>query len=199
MLAALEERKLSEAHDEERKLMEASDTVRASGMEETIVTAKETIVTAEETIVTMPLSYEWWSDTSIPMRFTLSQSTEVTHNSRRLVFKLPSEEAIFLLPPCSHVICYNETGTKRAYTPISAGSRCGEFDLLVKTYEKGVMSTYLTNLEVGASVAMTAKRGAFHYEPSKIERIVMLCGGTGLAPMYQVRHSFPNHNRNRNP
>ena len=37
----------------------------------------------------------------------------------------------------------------RPYTPISAPDACGHFDLIVKSYEQGVMSKHFASLKVG--------------------------------------------------
>ena len=76
----------------------------------------------------------------------------------------------------------------RPYTPISDNARLGSFQLLVKRYPNGAVSQYLHALPVGTPVE-------FKHIPFNIKAqypfegkatITMLCGGTGIAPIYQA-------------
>merc|ERR1711871_1507120 len=42
---------------------------------------------------------------------------------------------------------------------------------------------------VGNSIEITAHRGKFSFEAGCWDRVIMLCGGTGIAPMWQVAHA----------
>lgn len=85
---------------------------------------------------------------------------------------------------------------ERAYTPSSKFSQAGSFDLLVKVYPDGVMSSYLDSLEVGATVEMRGPHGTIGYPSAgtitrgkhsqSASHLVMLAGGSGITPMLQL-------------
>lgn len=51
----------------------------------------------------------------------------------------------------------------RSYTPTTLEEDKGHFDLVVKTYEKGNISRYLSLLTIGQSVKIKGPKGKFHY------------------------------------
>ncbi len=75
----------------------------------------------------------------------------------------------------------------RPYTPISSNSTVGSFRLLVKVYEQGVASQHLARMEVGETVEF--KHIEFNIKaqyPFGKKHISMICGGSGITPMYQA-------------
>jgi cytochrome-b5 reductase len=82
----------------------------------------------------------------------------------------------------------------RPYTPISTNAAKGYFDLLVKNYgPTSKMSRYLTNeLQVGDTVhfSHSAKNVKIQAPFDPYQNIVMLVGGTGIAPMIQALHAI---------
>ena len=77
------------------------------------------------------------------------------YDTKILSFGLP--EAVSLdLPVCACLLVqgFDKAGEPaiRPYTPTSPNEQKGSFDLLVKIYEKGVVSQWLNNLETGAMV-----------------------------------------------
>ena len=76
----------------------------------------------------------------------------------------------------------------RPYTPISSNEVAGSFELLVKMYEKGVVSRWLGELRPGALVGfkLEARDIRAQYPFQGKTKINMICGGTGVTPMYQI-------------
>jgi cytochrome-b5 reductase len=74
----------------------------------------------------------------------------------------------------------------RAYTPSSPIDQAGYFDLVIKTYEFGKMSSYLHSLEVGQEVEVRGPVGRFKYVPNAHRFVGLIAGGTGLTPCLQV-------------
>ena len=77
----------------------------------------------------------------------------------------------------------------KPYNPISSNSVKGSFDLLIKSYDDGSASKFASSLTVGDKVAF--KQAKFNIKPFRypfpgVERLTMLAGGTGLAPMLQA-------------
>jgi len=130
---------------------------------------------------------EEWS--SLPLK---SVST-VNHDSKLFEFALPTDTTPLNLPVCACLLLkapgIGEGGEDvvRPYTPVSDDLRTGSFDLLVKVYENGNASQFLNNLSVGSRVEF--KHIPFNVKeqyPFAKESLVMLCGGTGITPMYQA-------------
>jgi len=57
---------------------------------------------------------------------------------------------------------------------------------MVKTYEKGNISRYLSLLSVGQTVRIKGPKGQFNYRPGLSPHIGMIAGGTGITPMLQI-------------
>ena len=94
--------------------------------------------------------------------------------------------------------------TSRSYTPISKITKKDEFDLLVKVYfpnakftNGGLISQQLNTMKVGDNLMIAKSNSQFVYkgkgcvffaETVKMKRyskFSMVCGGTGITPMYQ--------------
>ncbi|XP_069837777.1 NADH-cytochrome b5 reductase-like isoform X2 [Dendropsophus ebraccatus] len=80
----------------------------------------------------------------------------------------------------------NGAEIQRAYTPISAIDASGHFEVLIKVYERGLMSQYVKCWRPGDSVAWRGPFGGFLYKPNKFGELLMLCSGTGIAPMLPI-------------
>merc|ERR1719343_1523147 len=78
----------------------------------------------------------------------------------------------------------------KPYNPISSNSVVGSFDLLIKSYEKGVVSKYADALKPGDRVEFKQIKGNIKkwVYPFDKSSITMLAGGTGIAPMMQALH-----------
>jgi len=149
--------------------------------------------------------------------YPLLSVTPYNHNTSVFEFGLrrrgdsTTDDPVSLnLPVCSCILMGNvprgddETMQVRPYTPISDNSMLGKFQLLIKRYPAwgsptfpqnykppGVMSNYIHNLKVGATVrfkhiAVNIKKP---YPFTGIKTITMLAVGVGIAPMLQALHS----------
>ncbi|KAJ2709562.1 NADH-cytochrome b5 reductase [Coemansia spiralis] len=122
-------------------------------------------------------------------KFRLVQKEPVSGNTARYRFALPSAEAVLGLPIGRHIQLMVEADGKevaRSYTPTSTDSDRGYFELVVKTYDAGVVSSRLAQLQIGDSVSVRGPRGAFQYQPNMARALGMIAGGTGITPMYQI-------------
>ncbi|KAH7054728.1 nitrate reductase [Linnemannia elongata] len=139
----------------------------------------------------------------------LVEKIHLTHNTRLFRFAFGHPDQLLGLPLGSHVflrIKANDSLHVRAYTPTSLPDRQGHLDLVVKIYFKdtdprfpagGVVSQYLGAMAIGDSIAIKGPVGSFTYHgqgqyshssgrKGKCLQIGMICGGTGLTPMYQI-------------
>jgi cytochrome-b5 reductase len=74
----------------------------------------------------------------------------------------------------------------RSYTPTSLDSELGYFDLVVKTYDNGLMSSHLDHLPIGAEIEVRGPKGQFNYTPTLARHLLLVAGGSGITPMYRI-------------
>jgi len=80
----------------------------------------------------------------------------------------------------------NGEEVQRNYTPTTLNDSLGYFDLVVKIYEKGLISKYLDSLAIGDQIEVQGPSGRFWLEENRSRAFGMLAGGTGITPMYQL-------------
>jgi len=110
---------------------------------------------------------------------------------------LPTGHHVSIRVPFDHIPVEKRTKTEdgngkdlyRAYTPIYQGED-GSMELLIKVYPGGICTQYLWSLSVGSSIELRGPTGEFDFDPiyssHKNSTWLMLGGGTGITPMYQV-------------
>ncbi|ELK24763.1 NADH-cytochrome b5 reductase 2 [Myotis davidii] len=123
----------------------------------------------------------------------LIEKEQITHNTRRFRFALPSTEHVLGLPIGNYVhLLANIDGVLviRAYTPVSSDDDQGFVDFIIKIYfknvhpnypEGGKMSQYLDNMKIGDTILFRGPTGRLFYH------------GPGITPMLQlIRHITKN-------
>ncbi|XP_025784121.1 NADH-cytochrome b5 reductase 2 isoform X1 [Puma concolor] len=159
------------------------------------------------------------SETKYPL--PLIEKEQISHNTRRFRFGLPSPDHVLGLPVGNYIHLLARIDgalVVRAYTPVSSDDDQGFVDLIIKVYfknvhpnypEGGKMTQYLENMKIGDTVLFRGPTGRlFYHEPGKFsikpyktsdpeEKVVshlgMIAGGTGITPMLQlIRHITKN-------
>uniref|UniRef100_A0A1B0D3G2 NADH-cytochrome b5 reductase n=1 Tax=Phlebotomus papatasi TaxID=29031 RepID=A0A1B0D3G2_PHLPP len=147
----------------------------------------------------------------------LIEKEEISHDTRRFRFGLPSKLHVLGLPIGQHInlsATINDELVIRAYTPVSSDEDCGFVDLVIKVYKKnthpkfpngGKMSQHLDAMKIGDTIAFRGPSGKLQYlgngafsikkirkDPPvnvQVTKLNMIAGGTGITPMLQlVRH-----------
>ncbi|EIM83343.1 ferredoxin reductase-like C-terminal NADP-linked domain-containing protein [Stereum hirsutum FP-91666 SS1] len=121
--------------------------------------------------------------------FPLTEKIELSPNTAIYRFALPNPNDILGLPIGQHISVSAEINGKdimRSYTPTSSDDDRGHFDLLIKAYEKGNISRYVSLLKIGDKVRVKGPKGQFTYHPSLSRELGMIAGGTGITPMLQI-------------
>lgn len=123
--------------------------------------------------------------------FPLIEKTLVSHNTRIFRFALPSESSTLGLSLGRHIsLRANIDGKeiRRPYTPITSEQCLGHFELLVKIYPEpyGLMSRHLDAIRIGDCIDVRGPLGRFSYSANAYRKLHMVCGGTGITPMWQV-------------
>ncbi|TDH73263.1 hypothetical protein CCR75_004086 [Bremia lactucae] len=133
--------------------------------------------------------------------FSLVSKQTVCQQTVKFTFKLPGTKVLGLEIPGQHLkLRANINGQiiERAFTPTTNLLQLSSFDLVVKVYPDGVMSSYLNTLTVGDSVEMQGPQGTLGYpnagivtvggqaKMTKVRHVVMVAAGTGITPMLQL-------------
>lgn len=123
--------------------------------------------------------------TDLPVTYNITEITPVTHDTKAFRFALPENSALDMLPGDHIHIHFNLDGEEiiRPYTPSSTPDDTGFFELIVKYYPTGIMSTYLHKRNVGDSVMISGPFVGGHYQQGIAKNIGMIAGGAGITPM----------------
>ncbi|KAK9717472.1 Oxidoreductase NAD-binding domain [Popillia japonica] len=156
-------------------------------------------------------------DSQVKYALPLIEKEDISHDTKRFRFGLPTKDHILGLPIGQHIQLsakVNDELIIRSYTPVSSDEDHGFVDLVIKVYfknvhprfpEGGKMSQYLNNLKIGDTIDFRGPSGRLIYiEPGtfsvrklrkdppqtiKAKRVSMIAGGTGITPMLQlIRH-----------
>ncbi|NXY68062.1 NB5R2 reductase, partial [Glareola pratincola] len=147
-----------------------------------------------------------------PLR--LVDKEEISHDTKKFRFGLPSPDHILGLPVGQHVYLSAKIDGNlviRAYTPVSSDETKGYVDLIIKVYHKNVnpkfpeggkMSQYLNDMKIGDTIDFRGPNGLLVYKgagtflikPHKkseaekkfAKHLGMIAGGTGITPMLQL-------------
>nr|XP_046250891.1 NADH-cytochrome b5 reductase 2-like [Scatophagus argus] len=153
-------------------------------------------------------------DPMVKYALPLINKQEISHDTKKFRFGLPSATQILGLPVGQHVYLsarVNGSLVVRAYTPVSSDEDQGYVDLVVKVYYKnchpsfpegGKMSQYLDSMAIGDTIDFRGPNGLLVYkgngqfsirpdkksEPKvrKFKHVGMIAGGTGITPMLQL-------------
>lgn len=121
--------------------------------------------------------------------FKLIEKLQVSHNSALYKFALPRPTDVLGLPIGQHISVAARIGEKdivRSYTPTSSDEDKGYFQLLIKTYPTGNVSRFVGDMKIGDSIRVRGPKGNFNYHSKLAKELIMIAGGTGIAPMYQI-------------
>ena len=95
--------------------------------------------------------------TDSPVAYTITEIAPITHDTKAFRFSLPENTALDMLPGDHLHVHFDLDGEEitRPYTPASTPDDTGFFELIVKRYPTGIMSSYLHKRNVGESVMMS--------------------------------------------
>lgn len=138
--------------------------------------------------------YDAWSRRASlePVRWNdleLIDKTIVSKNSAIYRFKLKHDDEVLEIPTGHHVACCFEIDGKdevRYYSPISNKFDTGFFDILVKLYPNGKVSSRFAMLREGQTVKFRGPVGRLQYSTNMASEIGLIAGGSGITPILQV-------------
>ncbi|KAI9000380.1 hypothetical protein DFJ74DRAFT_613972 [Hyaloraphidium curvatum] len=126
--------------------------------------------------------------------FTVKEVEFITPNTGIFRFALPDGKERLGMTTASFLMTRVKVGDKpdgtpdyaiRPYTPVSEDGH-GYFDLIVKKYPTGVLSSHIHSLKPGDKLEFKGPLVKFVYKPNEIPQITMIAGGSGITPMIQV-------------
>lgn len=125
-------------------------------------------------------------------KFKVLKVTRLSPNTKLIRFELPPGKNLGLHIGRHITLRAEIDGLKvmRSYTPTSRIDQTGYFDLVIKSYEFGKMSSYLCNLHSGSEVEIRGPVGKFHYKINSYKKIGLIAGGTGITPCLQLLSSI---------
>ena len=162
---------------------------------------KNTTTTASDELRPMFLQSHAWS------KLKLTKIKNVSWDTRIFIFDLEHEKQLLGLPIGKHLMIkvpdpMNKDAIIRSYTPISDTLMEGKLELLVKIYfptdtkPGGKMTMAFDKLPIGAEIDCKGPTGRFEYlgngrvlisgKERKVRSFKMICGGTGITPIFQV-------------
>ncbi|KIH62105.1 oxidoreductase, FAD-binding protein [Ancylostoma duodenale] len=138
----------------------------------------------------------------------LAEKIEITHNTRKFRFRLPSDNHVLGLPAGRHVYLSAKIDGKlvvRPYTPVSSDDDLGYVyfrGIHPKFPDGGKMSQHLEQLKIGETVEFRGPAGSIVYngngkfviqkdkktppQERVFETLSMIAGGSGITPMLQI-------------
>nr|CAD7425580.1 unnamed protein product [Timema monikensis] len=153
-------------------------------------------------------------DPTVKYALPLVEKEELSHDTRRFRFGLPSDNHILGLPVGQHIHLsakIEDNLVIRSYTPVTSDDHKGYMDLVIKVYfknvhpkfpEGGKMSQHLENMKLGETIDVRGPSGRLIYlgggkfsiktlrkDPAHIvsvKKVAMIAGGTGITPMLQL-------------
>jgi NAD(P)H-flavin reductase len=120
--------------------------------------------------------------------FHILEIKEVSYNTRLYRIEIPHGKALNL-PVGRHISLKALIDNRiivRAYTPTSPPNVKGYFDLLIKSYEFGQMSKYLSTLRAGDTLLVRGPLGNYKVTKNQYGGIGLIAGGSGLTPCLQL-------------
>ncbi|KAJ1742970.1 hypothetical protein LPJ78_002190 [Coemansia sp. RSA 989] len=131
--------------------------------------------------------------------FKLKEKVPINHDTSLFRFELePNQELGLDITSCFVVkakLDGDEKPTIRPYTPVSPQHVRGHFDMVVKNYPQGKMSSHIHNLTPGDVLEIKGPIPKHPYKANEFKEIGMIAGGSGITPMLQlVQHVLADPN-----
>lgn len=152
-------------------------------------------------------------DARVWSKAILHSKVSVSWDTRIFTFKLEHDEQPLGLPTGQHLMMrlrdpVTREAIIRSYTPISETTKKGYADVLVKVYldskdhKGGKMTQAIDALPIGHFVDFKGPIGKFEYLgrglcaingiSRTVKRFIMVCGGSGITPIFQVLRAVMN-------
>ncbi|KAJ7499186.1 hypothetical protein FB451DRAFT_1347509 [Mycena latifolia] len=125
-------------------------------------------------------------------RATLTSSEPSGPNTKLLVLTvhgLSAHKIPPLAPIWSVFIKDDDIQVERAYTPLEGIDEHGQMLFWIKKYPKGEVGRWLHSKKVGDDIEFRGPLSTWAWKEDEWDEIVMISGGTGITPFYQLLQS----------
>jgi nitrate reductase (NAD(P)H) len=122
----------------------------------------------------------------------LTKRVQLTRDTVRLTFETPNQIKMGIQTG-QNIVCYDGE-CQNKYTPVV--NKTGEFELIVKVYPNGRLSSHLGNMNVGDDLLISGPVGDKIYlgngEFSTVNKsivtnnVLFICAGSGITPIYAI-------------
>ncbi len=112
----------------------------------------------------------------------------LTQDTNLFRFEL-QENASFDFLPGDHVKVYPDRNRPldfKPYTPTSTPDTQDHFELIIKRYPDGLVSSFMHDRKYGDEVWMSGPHEGGHFKTGMARNVGMVAGGTGITPMISM-------------
>ncbi|KAG8901270.1 hypothetical protein FRB99_005419 [Tulasnella sp. 403] len=134
----------------------------------------------------LPLSHSHFT----PVKVTQSTPSDNVGATKLITLKVPKE--LKPLPPAPVYSIYlkdSDIQVERPYTPLRGLEQDGEMTFWVKRYENGEVGRWFHRRKVGETVEIRGPVKTLDWEEGRWDEVVLISGGTGITPFYQLLHN----------
>eukprot|EP01053_Blabericola_migrator_P013494 Blabericola_migrator_1__13493@NODE_97_length_14383_cov_97_669181_g87_i0_p9_GENE_NODE_97_length_14383_cov_97_669181_g87_i0NODE_97_length_14383_cov_97_669181_g87_i0_p9_ORF_typecomplete_len254_score41_56NAD_binding_1/PF00175_21/2_1e30FAD_binding_6/PF00970_24/1_6e12NAD_binding_6/PF08030_12/8_8e08FAD_binding_9/PF08021_11/0_6FAD_binding_9/PF08021_11/3_2e03FAD_binding_9/PF08021_11/3_2e03_NODE_97_length_14383_cov_97_669181_g87_i050205781 len=124
------------------------------------------------------------------VEFKLTRSESLTKDTKKLIYTIvpdadgkPKKIEPFAVASCVQLKT-PQGDLLRPYTPTAQTDTSLEF--IIKAYDAGQMSQFLVNQKLGDIILILGPIPKLVYKTNAYKNIGMVCGGTGITPMWQI-------------
>ncbi len=120
--------------------------------------------------------------------YKLAATKEITHDVRQFVFTIPGGVKFDLVAGDFIKVYPNheDENEYRTYTPTTTPDTRDHFELVIKRYPNGQVSSYMHSLKAGDNVWISGPHPGGHFVEGMATRVGMVAGGTGITPMISI-------------
>ncbi|EED84689.1 predicted protein [Postia placenta Mad-698-R] len=101
---------------------------------------------------------------------------------------IPSREENIFAPIWSIFIKDDDIQVERPYTPLEGIDEEGRMKLWIKRYPKGEVGRWLHSKNVNDKIEIRGPVKTWPWQEGQWDEVIMISGGTGITPFYQLLH-----------
>ncbi|KAL3237901.1 cytochrome b5 reductase family protein [Nakaseomyces bracarensis] len=120
----------------------------------------------------------------------LEKVVDESHDSKRFIFKLPTDDSASGLKLASALLTRIKTRFGfpiiRPYTPINDMEDKGYIEFLIKHYEGGKMTDHLFNMKPKDTLSFQGPIATWEWKANSYDSLTLIGGGAGITPLYQL-------------
>lgn len=124
----------------------------------------------------------------------LKKTEELSNDTKKFFFELLNKDDVSGLVTASCVLAKYVTpkgsNVIRPYTPISDINEKGIIEFVIKVYPEGKMGNHVAGLKEGETLSFKGPLVKWKYEPNSFKEVVLIGGGSGITPLYQLVHTI---------